>query len=108
VAEVLPLDGLTEGDLLELAAAVEGRSEHPIARAILDDAAKRGLAVPPSSAFTSLAGRGAEATVKGSVITVASVRVLTERGLALDPELVHASRDAAGEGRTVVYVLRDD
>ncbi len=65
-------------------------------------------AEPGSSKFTSLAGRGVEATIDGDAITVAAPRVLTERGIHMDPLLVHATRDAHSEGKTVVYVLRGD
>jgi Cu2+-exporting ATPase len=98
----------TEEELLQLAAAVENRSEHPIARAIVDESETRKLGRLRVAKFASLAGRGVEATVEGNAITVVAPRVLTERGIQMDPVLVHATRDAAADGKTVVYVLRDD
>jgi Cu2+-exporting ATPase len=104
---VLPSGQGSEDELLALAAAVEAKSEHPIARAIVQAGADRGLAKVRSSKFQSIAGRGAEATVDGAVVTVASARVLTERGITMGPELVHASREAAAAGKTVVFVSSD-
>jgi Cu2+-exporting ATPase len=108
VENVLPLGATTEDELLQLAAAVETRSEHPIARAIVEEAAERKLRKVRVAKFVSLAGRGVEATVDGEAITVAAPRVLTERRIHLDPLLVHATRDAHADGKTVVYVLRSD
>jgi Cu2+-exporting ATPase len=108
VADVVPVGDATEDELLQLAAAVEGRSEHPIARAIVAEATARKLGKPRIAKFVSLAGRGVEASVDGVVITIAAPRLLNERGIQMDPLLVHASRDAAADGKTVVYVVRDN
>src|SRR5690606_38272407 len=54
------------------------------------------------------AGRGASATVDGRELAVASARVVTERGIKLEPELVRASRDAAAAGSTVVHLVDGD
>jgi len=99
-------DPVDEDAVLALAASVEGRSEHPIARAIAAEATARALAMPRLSKFQSLAGRGVEATIDGAVITVAAGRVLTERGIAMQANLVLATRDVAHDGNAVVYVLR--
>jgi Cu2+-exporting ATPase len=91
--------------MLALAAAVEARSEHPIASAIVARAAD--LPIAAVSSFAALAGRGAEGTVDGRVITIASRGLLTERSILLDADLVNASRQFGTEGKTVVYVLAD-
>jgi Cu2+-exporting ATPase len=88
---------------LALAAAVEGDSEHPLARAIVDGAGQRGIAVPAASAFEALAGRGARARVDGHEVAVGGPRLLADLGLAPDP--VAAAWD--GEGRTVLHVIVD-
>src|SRR5690554_2112205 len=59
----------------------------------------------PSIRSPAPSGRGAEATVGGRVVTVASSRLVTERGLTIGPELVHATREHTGGGNTVVYVI---
>jgi len=105
VATVLAVGGASSGDILALAAAVEASSEHPIARAIVTTA--QTLTVPRATAFESLAGRGASALVDGRRITVASHRVVIERGLMLDPALVRAKKEASERGSTVVFVFDD-
>ena len=105
VADVVTAGGASDDEVVALAASVEGKSEHPIARAIVAEAKQRGLKVARASKFASLAGRGAEATVDGATVTVASARVLTERGIHLPAELVLANRELAAQGKTVVFVF---
>jgi Cu2+-exporting ATPase len=90
-------------EALRLAAAVEGDSEHPLARAIVAGARARGLTVPAATGFEALPGRGARATVEGREVAVGGPRLLEERSLAADA--VAAQWD--GQGRTVLHVLVD-
>jgi Zn2+/Cd2+-exporting ATPase len=70
VTDILPLDGRTENELLVQFAAIESRSEHPLAKAILDSARERHLSWPEPVDFLALPGRGAQATVEGTPVTV--------------------------------------
>jgi len=103
-----PAGGGEPGDeelVLGLAASVEAKSEHPIARAIVSAAKERKASGGRASGFTALAGRGATATVAGRMLTMASGRLVTERGIRLDPVFVQAARELAPEGATLVYLL---
>jgi Cd2+/Zn2+-exporting ATPase len=82
VSRVVPLDGRDEAEVLQLAAALERRSEHPLAHAILS--AANGVDLPPVAGFRSLAGRGAEGKVGGKGYLIGSPRLFAERGLVLD------------------------
>jgi Cu2+-exporting ATPase len=108
VVDVVTTAAATPEELLRLAASVEAKSEHPIARAIVAHATELGIRVPRSTKFRALAGRGAEATVARSVVTVASQRVAIERGIILEPDLVLGGRERGAEGKTVVFVLVDN
>lgn len=109
VAEVVAAGQGNPDEILALAASVEDKAEHPVARAIVAEAKKRDVSrAPHATKFQELAGRGAEATVGGRKVTVASFRVVTERGLLLGPELVHARKEHAGSGRSLVYVIDDN
>jgi len=81
VSRVVPLDGRDEAEVLQLAAALERRSEHPLAHAILSAANEVDL--PPVAGFRSLAGRGAEGKVGGKGYLIGSPRLYAERGLVL-------------------------
>jgi Cd2+/Zn2+-exporting ATPase len=106
VVEVVPLGGQTESGLLELAASLEARSTHPLARAVLAEAAKRGLAVLPADDFRILPGKGAEGSIGGVRHWLGSHRYLEERGQET-PD-VHERLDAMTQaGRTVVVVGTD-
>ncbi|MBA2720100.1 MAG: cadmium-translocating P-type ATPase [Chloroflexi bacterium] len=93
----------SDPDALRLAAAVEGDSEHPLARAIVRGASERGLDVPTATAFEALPGRGAQATVEGRTVSVGGPRLLAD--LSLDPLPVAAAWDR--DGRTVLHVIVD-
>ena len=108
VTSIVAVGDARENDLLALAAAVEARSEHPIARAIVAEATTRELPVAPVTAFVSHAGKGAEATVGDRRITVASIRLATERGVTLGATLVQAKRELDAEGKTIVAVIEGE
>ena len=90
-------------DALRLAAAVEGDSEHPLARAIVSGARERGLQVPTATAFEALPGRGATATVEDRIVTVGGPRLLEDLSLTA----LAVSEDWDREGRTVLHVIVD-
>jgi Cu2+-exporting ATPase len=105
---VVPAPGGESGDddlVLGLAASVEAKSEHPVARAIVAAAKERKASGGRASGFSALAGRGATATVADRVLTMASGRLVTERGIHLDPVFVHAARELAPEGASLVYLI---
>jgi P-type Cu2+ transporter len=107
VTAVTAAVGSTEDEVLALAAAVEAKAEHPIARAIVAEAKSRKLKVARSSKFVALAGLGAEATVAGQRVTVASQRHVTALGLSAPSEIVHAAADARAAGAGHVFVVVD-
>jgi Cu+-exporting ATPase len=106
IAQVLPLPGHREDDVIRLAAAVERHSEHPIGQLIVQRAERAGLARPETTDFIARPGLGAEALVQGDAVRVGSPRFLEESGVAVPGEF-RAQMDAfAGRGCTVVLVGR--
>ncbi|HET7727820.1 MAG TPA: heavy metal translocating P-type ATPase [Candidatus Limnocylindrales bacterium] len=93
-----------EAEVLQLAAAVEADSEHPLARAIVRRAAERGIDASGATGFESLAGRGVRATVDGAEVAVGGPRMLAELGLEPLPD----GEAWAREGRTVLHVVAGD
>ena len=102
VAAVTAADGDEDG-VLRLAAGVEADSEHPLARAVVAEATRRGIEAPAASDFASLAGRGARARVDGREVAVGGPRLLTDLGLSR----ISATEAWAEEGRTVLHVIVD-
>ncbi len=105
VTEVFSLGEQSERDLLRLAASLESQSEHPIAAGIVEKARAADLELASPKAFKAIPGKGAEATIQGRNVKVVSPGYLKEGGLSAEHEAV---REAAQEGKTVVYVLLDD
>jgi Zn2+/Cd2+-exporting ATPase len=86
LSRVVTLDGRGEDETLVLAAALERRSEHPLAHAILAAGAERaadGPGLPPVTGFRSVAGRGAEDVVERTRYLIGSLRLFAERGIDL-------------------------
>ncbi|MEU2394662.1 heavy metal translocating P-type ATPase [Streptomyces sp. NPDC007369] len=104
----LPGSGLDENDLIALAAAVERPSEHPLARAIVDAARRRGLAVPLADGFTSTPGVGVRATVEGRAVEVGRPARLLQASQVLDRTRASLlAEELESGGRTAVLVRRD-
>jgi len=107
VVEVVPLNDTAAEEILEIAAGLEARSEHPVGRAILARAVESGIALPESAEFQSIPGRGAEAVVGGQPALVGNHRLIEERGLC--DAAIHSKLDRlAAAGRTAVLVARPD
>ncbi len=104
LTDIIPLDGRPEGELLQLAATVERHSEHPVARAIVQAAERRGLAPGDSTDFTALPGFGARATVAGRLVQLGNRRLCDEIGACRDDVHTLLARLEL-EGRTAILVV---
>jgi len=103
---VAAVTGVDEGEMLGLAYAVEADSEHPIAKAIVTGAARRGVKPAQAADFEALPGLGARARVNGQSVQVGGPRLLAEAGDPIPSELDKAVSSWAAEGWTVLYVLQ--
>ena len=107
LTDVVAAEGCDEADLLHLAASVENASEHPIARAIVAGARKRGARPSDITAFQSTGARGVSGTVDDRAVLIGNRRLLAEHGVdgldALDAERERLE----GLGRTAVLVAAD-
>jgi len=102
--EIVPLGHADE--LLALAAAVEGSSEHPLGRAVLDAALDRGQRVPAVEDFEAVAGRGVSARVDGRRVLVGRAAYLQENGIDISP-LRQRIGELEAAGQTVVVIGRE-
>jgi Cu2+-exporting ATPase len=107
VSGVAAASGITEDDLIARAAAVESNSEHPLARAIVAEAKRRGLAQLSATKFEALPGRGAKAFVEGRSIEVGGPRLLTEAKLTLPLEVEKLTITWESDGKTILYVVAE-
>ena len=105
VSAIAAAPGTPVSELLTAAAAVEANSEHPLAKAIVEEAGRQSVAVPHAENFEALAGRGAQAIVDGRLVMVGGPRLLTEAGAVLPPEVEKSTLAWASEGKTILYVV---
>jgi Cu2+-exporting ATPase len=105
VTDLVPLAQADEDTVLKLAAALESRSSHPIAQGIVRAANDLHLTLPKITDFQNLPGRGAQAKIETSTVHVVSPGYLRERGIR--PQDARLDK-LAEQGKTVVYLLRDD
>jgi P-type Cu2+ transporter len=106
VTEVVPADGVAEGELLRLVAAVERASEHPLAEAIVHRADQAGSDSVAASGFENVPGHGAVASVGGRRVAVGNRRLMEREGVNLG-RLAARREELDGGGRTVVMAAAD-
>lgn len=106
VVSVEPLGDHTPEELLAIAAAVESKSEHPIARAILQHAEEKGVSLPPCSDVQIVPGKGTTGTVDGARYWLGSHRWLVEREQETS-EIHQALEKGSDAGQSVVVVGTD-
>ncbi|KAA0969496.1 cadmium-translocating P-type ATPase [Aureimonas fodinaquatilis] len=107
VTDIVAARGVTESDLLAIAAGVEAGSSHPLAQAVLRRAERAGVAALPAIDARAIAGKGVEAIVGGSRAWVSSPRHALETG-GIAQEHMRRATELESEGKTVVAVYRED
>jgi Cu2+-exporting ATPase len=105
VSDVAAAPGITEGDLIGQAAAVESNSEHPLAEAIAAEAKRRRVTPWSATDFKALPGRGAEALVQGRRVVVGGPRLLSEANVPVPSEVEKLTAAWVSEGKTVLYAV---
>ena len=106
LTDIVPAEGVDERSLLELAAAVEYGSEHPLARAVISGAASRGVEPVPAESFTALPGSGVSAVVDGKAALGGSLRLMEEK-LKVPESLKTAAQQLAENGKTPMFFAHD-
>ncbi len=101
------VDSVDEDEAVALAAAVEGDSEHMIARAIRQAANEREIDVPNAVDFEAMKGRGVRAMVDGDEVYVGGPNLLTHLDSNVPPELRRFADEAGENAQTVVYLVRE-
>ena len=102
VTDLRPAPGVTEAELLGIAAALEEKSEHPLAHAIRARADETGLQYDPARAFAALPGHGVQGEIGGKVAFGGNAALMQERDLLTD-QMQGAGEALANEGKTPLY-----
>jgi Cu2+-exporting ATPase len=106
VSDIVALGGATDDEVLATVAAIEGDSEHTIARGVVASARERGLEIPHAQGFEAIPGRGAKATVNGTEIYAGNRALMEHIGAPVD-EAARAVESLSAAGKTVIYAVRD-
>ena len=106
VTDLLPAEGVSETELLTLAAALEAQSEHPLARAVHARALERGLALPTAADFAALPGSGVRGSVQGKALLGGKTSFLADQGI-LNQGWADKGEALAHQGKTPLYFAAD-
>nr|WP_274613574.1 copper-translocating P-type ATPase [Bradyrhizobium acaciae] len=106
VVAVIPAQGITDAEVLRLAASVERASEHPLADAIVNEAKERGVQTTDVQDFDSPVGKGALGTVEGKMVLLGNAAFLRSQGVETSAMEAEAERQR-GEGATVINMAVD-
>ena len=107
VSDILPLGDMDENELLTLAASAESRSEHPLAKSILEKAKALGLEPREASDFRMAAGKGVSAVIDGNTLYCGSEKYIKENGVALSSEGSVRLARLRSEGKAAVIAARN-
>jgi P-type Cu+ transporter len=107
VTDLVAAAGSEENSLLALAAALETQSEHPLARAVVAEANKRGIRPKEAKQFQSVTGAGLKAFVDGKSVLVGNRAFLVENGVGISKELVDKASQLTSQARSLVWVAND-
>ena len=102
VTDLLPAEGVSETELLTLAAALESRSEHPLAKAVLADAEAKAITPPEVTDFAALPGNGLAAKLDGMGIYAGNAAFIQTK-LTLPAALAQQAEKLAAEGKTPLF-----
>ncbi len=105
VTDLIPKDGASEAELLECAYALEQRSEHPLAKAILQKAAERKAPLLPVEQFEAFPGGGVKAQA-GGVTLIGGNRAMIETAISLPETALQLAAKLSGDGKTPLYFAK--
>ncbi|MBZ0291620.1 MAG: cadmium-translocating P-type ATPase [Anaerolineae bacterium] len=106
VTDLVACDQISENELLRVAASVEARSEHPLARSVMARAQERQLTLSEVEDFENIPGKGIEARLDGHIIRLGSPKYMLEGG-HLPSQMEAAREQLENEGKSIVIVQRD-
>ncbi len=107
ITDVIAAKGFSEDEIIELDAAAEAKSSHPLSQAILEEAKKRKLTIPTKvEGFKNLAGHGVEAKVLGKHVLVGTVKLMNDRKVNITPLQKEIDR-LLSEGKTIMLLAVD-
>ena len=106
VTDICPAEGVTETELLSLAATLESPSEHPLAKAVMSCAGEKNIPAGETENFAALPGNGIEAQISGKSAIAGSMKFMSDR-LGVEDGLRSKAETLAGQGKTPLFFAYD-
>lgn len=106
VTAVVPAAGLTEEDILRLAASLERSSEHPLAAAVIAAAREKGITAEEPTNFASVTGKGVTGTVGGRAVALGNAKLMADQTVDMG-DLTAKADELRGSGATALFVAVD-
>lgn len=104
VTDIISVKNLKEDDILQVAAALELHSEHPLGEAIVEEAKERGIKLPPVKDFISVTGQGVCGKIEDSEIFIGNMKLMKNKGIEVTMEELNK---LASQGKTPMYMALD-
>jgi Cu+-exporting ATPase len=106
VTDIIVAGSQTEEDILQLVASLEAGSEHPLAMAIVESAADKGISPKKVTDFVSISGKGVEAKLQNKRLLFGNEKLMKEQGIAID-KFVDKAQQLAAQAKTPMYFAVD-
>ena len=107
VTDILPADGISEKELLEAAFALEKKSEHPLAKAIVEYGEEKNFTVPVVDNFQAVPGNGLTGTLNNKTLTGGNL-LFIEKSLSISEKIKHSAEQLASAGKTPLFFAKDN
>ena len=108
LTDIITTNSASEAGILALAAAVESRSAHPLAKAIVRESDSRQLQLPEVEDIEALTGRGMSARIQGKPVRVGNVRSIKESGIQIPADILEQVETLASQGKTTMLVSKGE
>ena len=107
VTDILPAEGISEKELLEAAFALEKKSEHPLAKAIVEYGEEKNFTVPVVDDFQAVPGNGLTGILNNKTLTGGNL-LFIEKSLTISEEIKHNAEQLASAGKTPLFFAKDN
>ena len=107
VTDILPADGISEKELLEAAFALEKKSEHPLAKAIVEYGEEKNFTVPVVDDFQAVPGNGLTGTLNNKTLTGGNL-LFIEKSLSISEKIKHSAEQLASAGKTPLFFAKEN
>ena len=104
ITEVVPLNGTSESEVLRIAGAVESRSQHPLAKAVVKKAEEMKITLPDAGEVQSLTAKGVRSIVEGKTVELGSLRLWQSDNVDIPDQVRQVVEDLQEKGRSVIVI----